>query len=618
MEITANVKKIDDLAEYFFVVPDYQREYVWLPEDQVEQFILDIENEYEPNHKSENSYFLGSIILVKNRSDKFDVIDGQQRLTTIILALCAFRDILIDYQKSEQLSTVAEEYLKSTKELLYKFNKETNSMQMRMELQYKDSKNFIANLIEGKPFTQEKTDSIIKMQGAYVKLLNHFKGYLREGIDSYISFLRYFQLRIELVVIESEDLGSALKIFETINQRGVGLNAMDLVKNLIFAQTEESDFNQVKDIWKDLSKQLKDCNERNPLRFLRYFLVARYYDGIIREDDLYKWIISKEGKRKINYEANPVGFAEELLSAARRYKELVLATEAYTKVSQDLPHVTYIGFINKQKSRHHLMLLMALNDTFTNQDLDYVAQQIDSYYFFANIMRVQSKYNEARFAKWAKQLRTVTNRKEIETILEATILQNLRENYSNILSSFKTRLDNDMRPLYRIRYILGRIENQVRLESGLPTESIKFYDQLQVEHILPQTPKDNHIPIEVFENYQEYWTNVHSFGNITLLESTINQAINNFNDLKGNWYEDKNDEYKNSNIFLTKMLNPNFSIGQQTGVNKFISKTDYKFSNWTKSEIEKRKNILLELAKRTWKVNGKVISPLSKEEAMDS
>lgn len=48
MEIKAHVKSISQLGDYFFLVPDYQREYVWKPEDQVEQFIIDIDNEYEP------------------------------------------------------------------------------------------------------------------------------------------------------------------------------------------------------------------------------------------------------------------------------------------------------------------------------------------------------------------------------------------------------------------------------------------------------------------------------------------------------------------------------------------------------------------------------------------
>ena len=93
MKIKAEVKSIDKLKDYFFVVPDYQREYVWQVDDQIEQFLIDIDDEYDPHAKQQTSYFIGSIIVVKN-GEKYDVIDGQQRLTTIVISLCALRDVL--------------------------------------------------------------------------------------------------------------------------------------------------------------------------------------------------------------------------------------------------------------------------------------------------------------------------------------------------------------------------------------------------------------------------------------------------------------------------------------------------------------------------------------------
>ena len=97
----------------FFLVPDYQREYVWKPDDEVEQFLIDIENEYSPDAKEQRNYFLGSIIIVNN--DRcFDVVDGQQRLTTIMLSLCVFRDLL----KKETLNSAQKNYLQIIENLL--------------------------------------------------------------------------------------------------------------------------------------------------------------------------------------------------------------------------------------------------------------------------------------------------------------------------------------------------------------------------------------------------------------------------------------------------------------------------------------------------------------------
>lgn len=59
MKIDAKVQSISKLKDYFFLVPDYQREYVWKPDDEVEQFLIDIENEYSPDAKEQRNYFLG-------------------------------------------------------------------------------------------------------------------------------------------------------------------------------------------------------------------------------------------------------------------------------------------------------------------------------------------------------------------------------------------------------------------------------------------------------------------------------------------------------------------------------------------------------------------------------
>ncbi|MEN9446071.1 MAG: hypothetical protein RL728_583, partial [Bacteroidota bacterium] len=278
MDIKAQVKSIEKLKDYFFLVPDYQREYVWKPDDQVEQFIMDIDNEFEDGKANQKSYFIGSIIIVKNK-EKYDVIDGQQRLTTTILSLCAFRDLLKPIKN--QLNQVGEEYYKLIESLLFSFDISSNEMQLRLELQYEESKDYLSKLILGNDYNDEYTPSIKKMEQAYEKLKSHFETYLKEGLDHLTNFTRYFLTKIELVVIESENLSSALKIFETINQRGAGLNAMDLVKNLLFSQAKESEFQNIKDTWKDITLNLQSCKEENsPLRFLRYFLMARYHDGI--------------------------------------------------------------------------------------------------------------------------------------------------------------------------------------------------------------------------------------------------------------------------------------------------------------------------------------------------
>jgi len=108
----------------------------------------------------------------------------------------------------------------------------------------------------------------------------------------------------------STDVSSALKIFETINERGVGLNSMDLLKNLLFTQVQPSDFTRLKDEWKKITAPLEKAKEK-PLRFLRYFVMANYKiknvrsDAVVREDEIYDWLVDKDNAALCDYKNDP-------------------------------------------------------------------------------------------------------------------------------------------------------------------------------------------------------------------------------------------------------------------------------------------------------------------------
>lgn len=608
MKIDADVKSIQKLKDYFFVVPDYQREYVWNPDDQVEQFLIDIDNEFDPDINGQSSYFIGSIIIVERNDKAFDVIDGQQRLTTIVLTLCAIRDLMKQYKDEHGLNRKAEEYFKMVQELLYEFNIDADETKSRLELQYEDSKDYLNKLITEEEFTEEKTSSIKKMKGAYRRIFRFYENLLVDSVESFLDFVRYFLTKVELVVIESGDLSSALKIFETINQRGVGLNAMDLLKNLIFSQANQKDFEKIKNIWKDIIRYLEECKEdQKPLRFLRYFLMARYANGILREDDIYKWIISKEGKSAINYEQEPLKFAKEIKRGAKKYSEFVQATEKLGD-TEKYKHVSHIGFINKYRSRQHILLLLALPEIFTETDIDYLAQQIESVLFYNVIRGVQAKYNERTFSGWAQKIRRLVNREELEAFVQGTMFEFVNKDAASFKNEFLVKTDWNLRPLYREKFILGRIEEFIRSQVHYPSNAISYYDNLQIEHIFPQTPKDGKLP-ESFENAgDKYWLATYRLGNITLIESPINQALNHSNDLeKEAWYRQKLEEYQKSEILLTRLLNPTASIGQNTALNQFRYKYNLSFDNWTYESVEVRQDTLLRLACEVWRVGGKKI-----------
>lgn len=598
MEVKAQVHNIAKLKDYHFLVPDYQREYVWKVDDQVEQFLADIANEFEPGAKEQSSYFIGSIIIVKN-AGKYDVIDGQQRLTTTVLTMCALRDLL----KDQPLDARQMQYFQTIDSWLSSFDMEANEVQVRLELQYEESKDYLLKLIQGLPTTADDTASIQRMREAYQRIKLHLQQHLDTSLDALAEYARYFLTKIDLVVIESENLSSALKIFETINQRGAGLNAMDLVKNLLFSKARGNEFSRIKEKWKDLTAHLQRAGEGDsPLRFLRYFLMARHYQGILREDELYKWIISDEGKRNLGYEEHPHELAVELERGARRYADLVCATELLDD-GGDYPAVTRIGFINKVKSRQHLILLLALDHACPPSAINHLATQIESFLFYTNTLGILTKSYERQFSQWAASLRGLKDESAISAVVDASLRPYLQEKMAEFREHFLALRHSDYHPLYRLRYVLGRMENTLLAQCNTPQKGLRYIDGLQIEHILPQTPHEGVIPSQIGQNRGEYDSHVYRLGNVTLLESTINQAVAKHNDLNGTWYADKQKEYASSSLLSTQLLDHDFSIGVNTAVNKVKSSYGFNFTTWDAQAIQQRQALLLELALDTWTLN---------------
>ena len=95
------------------------------------------------------------------------------------------------------------------------FDIESGETRVRLELQYEESHDYLTALIQEQHYNGVRSPSLERMQDAYTKILRHFQLYA--GIDELIAFANYCLTKIELVVIESQDLSSALKIFETVS-----------------------------------------------------------------------------------------------------------------------------------------------------------------------------------------------------------------------------------------------------------------------------------------------------------------------------------------------------------------------------------------------------------------
>src|SRR3989338_7273421 len=354
MEIEGKKWSVGDAFKHFFyIIPDYQREYVW-EEKHVSQLLDDIYEEYQ--NRSDSEYFIGSIVVYKkNKNDekKFEVIDGQQRLTTLFTCLCAFKKLLKDDQESVEIiqpKIYAKDYDSEGKAVA----------SYKLILQYENTSDLIAKIAEDKQLPDNLQGSSKKIADAY----NYLKQYIETNFkekEEKNRFLSYISRKVNLIQIETPSISDALKIFETINARGVGLNPMDLLKNLIFRNVKKEQFDRLKEEWKGIADILEK-NEEKPLRFLRYFIMANYLvknskgEEIVREEEIYDWITANE--KQCGYEENPFGFVGQIKKNA----------EAYVKYSQGKDKEgnrnVYLDNIKNLSGSfsQHLILLLAGKD----------------------------------------------------------------------------------------------------------------------------------------------------------------------------------------------------------------------------------------------------------------
>ncbi|MBK6883031.1 MAG: hypothetical protein IPH05_08805 [Flavobacteriales bacterium] len=198
-------------------------------------------------------------------------------------------------------------------------------------------------------------------------------------------------------------------------------------------------------------------------------------------------IISDKGKKVLGHEKDALGFAKAMLSAAKRYSEWVQATESKDDTGKHSA-IARIGMVNKLKSRQHLLLLMALEEAFKPQDVEYLAAQVESYLFLHNGIGTQWKDHERTFLDWAQKIRAIKNRKGLEAFASGAMLDAAKKEHKDFASDFVRLTIRNLSPNYRISYVLGRLIALCK-KAQQAEQTSKYYREFEVEHILPQTPR---------------------------------------------------------------------------------------------------------------------------------
>ncbi|ENG0235944.1 DUF262 domain-containing protein [Burkholderia multivorans] len=591
--------------ECFYIVPDYQREYVWTDKE-VHQLLDDIDEQIDAGTTRE--YFIGTVLVSPtDQKNHYEVIDGQQRLTTFFLLLCALKHL---FQGEPQRQTVSG--LISTS---YTDSDGETRTSLKLEPRYENAGEVVTKLVELDADPQTARAGIqsagIASFGSLENLVSAYSTlyrYLKDNYEDAPKLKKYWgYLANNVVFIQiSTDVSSALKIFETINERGVGLNPMDLLKNLLFTQVKQAQFTQLKDEWKKITKPLEKEKEK-PLRFLRYFLMANYVikndrgDAVVREDEIYDWFVDKDNAALCDYANKPFEFVRKVIRNVEHYLAFSngLGNDGKPSLAMDsLKRLAGGAF-----SLHYVLLLAAAN--FPKPLFDHFVAQLESFLFYYIFTKTPTKDLERSFSQWADELRAIaaaTDPVKQKVQLNAFITDRFDTNMagkSQELVDALRRFTLYSMQQYRTRYLLARLTQHVEMAfSGLKTPgSLEPFTKLEIEHILPDNPTAELRGKWATENpgtaYDDYKNRL---GNLALLEKPINIVAGN------DFYTAKQAEYRKSGNYLTRSLVELTSVGQNTSISRINEKLKA-FPAWDAKAIEARHGLLITLAQDVWKTS---------------
>ena len=348
--------QIDDVfkkdAGFCYVIPKYQREYTW-GQYQWKDLYDDIcENDF--------GYFIGSIICIDNSSDAFqikelEVVDGQQRLTTLCLLLTAIYNRLKEHK--DELDEDDEDELPALrKSIICKGS--SNGLILCPQIQNNNQADFNVVMYENgllKSAKKEKNWGNRKIAKCYKYFLQRLDQDIEEYGDAVTTLLEIKRKvsKAVLVKIEVGNHAEAYTLFESLNNRGTPLTAIDLMKNLILARAERSGLtcDDCFEDWQTLLGYLTDDYSTQERFFRQYYnafknrLNEPFRTDEQRKKDPLGYIATRSNLLSIFEELinrDLPGFMADILACGEIYSQLILSSDDKTKFTNSLVELSRI------------------------------------------------------------------------------------------------------------------------------------------------------------------------------------------------------------------------------------------------------------------------------------
>lgn len=547
-----------------FIVPIFQRNYSW-QKSQYEQLWFDILR--ASKFKEKQNHFIGSIVYIDmgtpaGRPQQLLLIDGQQRLTTISILLCAIKDYVQKFNLETKLINLA----KIKNQFLYNSD-EIDEDRYKLLLNVQDKETYI-KLIDNTIFTVNKpATNIIKCYEFFYERIEDFIKQYGQIDEIYAGIFKLSLVSISL----DKDIDNPQMIFESMNSTGKDLSQTDLLRNyLLMDLTPEKQTRLYKTYWKSMEELFGEDIYKNDVNkfdyFIRDFLTLKSDTGYIcKINNVY------ENFKRYYLDNNCEKFAvlKDLFTYAKYYAcidllqekddELKLYWQEFKKLDS---HVVY-PFLLKLYDDYSCQILI-------KEDFKKILQVVISYLWRRAICEIPTNSLSKTFATLYQ---AVDKDDYVNSVIKAFVF---KSSYKRFPSDYEVREKLQTKDIYHFRlrkYLLEALENYYHKEPiDLNTANYT------IEHIMPQNIEHN---LSWQQMLGEDWQEVHSLylhtlGNLTITGYNAEMSNKSFG-------EKVNGEsgFKHSHLKL----------------NESIVQCDV----WNKKAIQRRTNILTDIILKIWK-----------------
>lgn len=504
------IKQLFGNTDSLYQIPRYQRAYSW-GDDQLEKLWDDLieAKENDPN------YFLGSVITAKSEDSTsyLDIVDGQQRLTTLTILLCVYRDLFPNINE-DLLDTdpfaIDNKVIGSS----IRFNDRFERLRLRTHSNHQSD--FDSIVLNGdttnlkKPTKQDLRKDEPKHK--FINTAHFFTNKLKDlGKDDAGGLINYLFNSVKIIRIDCQSVAFAIKLFQVLNDRGLDLSNADLIKSFLIGQIQKKYIGDG-----ELKKQKED-------QFMDDWKVCENYSNDTQTslNDLfvmYEYYTLAQNPKKSLYDELVIQFSEK--DSNQIINNVKLFVENYKReIYEREDKLTYSFFYISWGMYWRTILLTALTENYSEYN-EFVKLFRRYYYlnWIAGFTLTKIKQTSFNIIKWLKENRTL---EFIKSELELNLSQN------DTVRRATENLKGDIYYESWCKPLLFMIEYQQTDDS-----SLNFFEmsdtKIQVEHILPRAYKSNVEWNTKFEGNDTISNWINTGGNLTLLSGKKNRDASNY------------------------------------------------------------------------------------------